>query len=50
LNGYGWVNKEQGIVRIPIERAMELIVEKGFPGAAPKTAAGKTAAGKKGGQ
>jgi hypothetical protein len=24
LNGYGWVDREHGIVHIPIERAMEL--------------------------
>lgn len=27
LNSYGWVSREEGIVRIPIERAMELAVE-----------------------
>ena len=26
LNGYGWVNQDEGVVRIPIERAMELTV------------------------
>lgn len=25
MNGYGWVDRQQGIVRIPIERAMELV-------------------------
>ncbi|HEY2989492.1 MAG TPA: hypothetical protein VGL11_17300 [Candidatus Binatia bacterium] len=28
LNGYAWVDKEKGIVRIPVERAMELLAEK----------------------
>ena len=28
LNTYGWINKTQGIVRIPIQEAMNLIVEK----------------------
>ena len=28
---YGWVNKEAGIVRIPISDAMKLILEKGMP-------------------
>ena len=28
LDSYGWVDKDKGIVRIPLERAMELIVEK----------------------
>jgi hypothetical protein len=28
LNSYGWVSKTQGIVRIPIQEAMNLIIEK----------------------
>jgi hypothetical protein len=28
LRTYGWVNREKGVVRIPIERAMELLVER----------------------
>ena len=28
LNGYGWIDKTQGVVRIPIQEAMNLIVEK----------------------
>jgi hypothetical protein len=31
LNGYGWVNKEGGVARIPIEEAMRMVVEKGLP-------------------
>ena len=31
LRSYGWVNKEAEIVRIPITRAMELLVERGLP-------------------
>lgn len=31
LNTYGWVDKGAGIVHIPIERAMELSLERGFP-------------------
>jgi hypothetical protein len=27
LNSYGWVSRDQGRVRIPIDRAMELVVE-----------------------
>jgi hypothetical protein len=30
LMNYGWVNKEAGIARIPIGRAMELVVEGGL--------------------
>ena len=28
LSSYGWVNKESGIARIPVERAMTLIVKR----------------------
>ena len=28
LHGYGWVDRKAGVVRIPIERAMELLVER----------------------
>lgn len=28
---YGWIDKQNGVARIPIERAKELIVEKGLP-------------------
>src|SRR5262245_47970201 len=31
LNSYSWVDKNTGVVRIPIDRAMELIVERGLP-------------------
>jgi hypothetical protein len=31
LNSYGWVDEKAGIVRIPIDRAMELIVKRGLP-------------------
>lgn len=31
LNSYDWVNKEAGVVRIPINRAIELLAEKGLP-------------------
>jgi hypothetical protein len=31
LNSYGWVNKETGVAHIPIERAMDLIVQRGLP-------------------
>jgi hypothetical protein len=31
LETYGWVDKEGGIVRMPIERAMELVVERAMP-------------------
>jgi hypothetical protein len=28
LSSYGWVDKPAGVVRIPVERAMELLVER----------------------
>jgi protein SCO1/2 len=31
LDGYGWIDREAGVVRIPIERAMQLVVERGLP-------------------
>ena len=31
LNSYGWVNQTAGIVHVPIERAMELVLQKGLP-------------------
>jgi len=29
LNGYGWVDKEKKIVRVPIEEAMRIMAERG---------------------
>ena len=31
LEGYGWVSKEAGVARIPIEDAMKMVVERGVP-------------------
>ena len=31
LEGYEWIDRERGIVRIPIERAVELIAQRGLP-------------------
>jgi len=31
LHSYGWVDQKAGIVRIPIDRAMQLLVERGLP-------------------
>ena len=31
LRSYGWVDRNGGVVRIPIERAMELTLERGLP-------------------
>ncbi len=31
LNSYGWVDRPNGVVHIPIERAIDLLVERGLP-------------------
>jgi len=31
LNSYGWINRTAGIVRIPVARAMDLLLERGMP-------------------
>jgi hypothetical protein len=31
LNSYGWVDEKTGVAHIPIERAMELTVQRGLP-------------------
>ena len=31
LNSYGWISKEAGVVRVPIEKAMAVSLERGFP-------------------
>ena len=36
LNSYGWVDQQAGVVRIPIERAMQLLAQRGLPNA-PKS-------------
>lgn len=35
LNSYGWIDEEAGIVRIPIDRAIEVLAKKGLPARAP---------------
>lgn len=36
LNSYGWVDQNAGVARIPIDRAMELVAQRGLP-TAPQT-------------
>jgi hypothetical protein len=31
LNSYGWVDKQGGVARIPIDRAKEVMLQRGFP-------------------
>ena len=43
LNTYGWVDKQNGVVRLPIDRAMQLLLERGLPlrsATQPQTQAG----------
>ncbi|MBI4508117.1 MAG: hypothetical protein HY698_00680 [Deltaproteobacteria bacterium] len=32
LESYGWVNREQGVISIPVARAMDLVLERGDGG------------------
>jgi len=45
LHSYGWIDKSNGVVRIPIERAMDLVAQRGLPTRGPGTqdASGVTA-------
>lgn len=31
LGSYAWIDKQKGVVRIPLERAMELVAREGLP-------------------
>lgn len=31
VKSYGWVDRKAGVVRIPVERAIDLLVERGLP-------------------
>ena len=44
LNSYGWVDKQHKVARIPIKRAVELIVQRGLParGSGTQDSSGKT--------
>jgi hypothetical protein len=48
LHQYAWLDPDKGIVRIPVDRAMDLVLQKGLltaaaqPGTPPPAAAGKT--------
>jgi hypothetical protein len=47
LNSYGWVDTGKGVVRIPIQRAMELVAQRGLPSRpvpGPQTAAASVSA------
>jgi hypothetical protein len=41
VNSYGWIDQKAGVARIPIDRAMDIIAQKGLPRvAAPPPTAG----------
>jgi len=44
LYSYGWVDQKTGTVRIPIERAMDLLVQRGLPMRSQNMASGAPAA------
>jgi hypothetical protein len=41
IGGYGWVDRSQGVVRIPVDKAMDLLSQRGLPvrATAPPSAA-----------
>lgn len=39
LHHYRWIDKEQGVVQIPVERAMDLVAKDGLPAPQPSTSA-----------
>lgn len=38
LSTYGWVDEQAGVVRVPIERAIELTLQRGLPATKPTSA------------
>lgn len=42
LTTFGWVDKQANVARIPVERAMELLVERGLPKPPDEPASGRT--------
>lgn len=41
LKSYGWVDRAAGVVRIPVDQAMQLLAERGLPAAGGKSQAAK---------
>ena len=35
VHGYGWVDQGKGIARVPVERAIEEMAERGLPTSSP---------------
>jgi len=40
LNSYGWIDRKAGVVRIPVQRAIELLAQRGLPARQPQPAGG----------
>jgi hypothetical protein len=40
LHSYGWVDREAGIVRLPIDRAIQMLAERGLPAKSEQSAGG----------
>jgi hypothetical protein len=40
LNSYGWIDRQNGVIRIPIEQAKSLIIQRGLPTAPPNAMQG----------
>jgi hypothetical protein len=43
LESYSWENREEGTVRVPIERAMEMLLKQGLPVAPSASSTGTSA-------
>jgi hypothetical protein len=41
LSSYAWVEKDKGVVRIPIDRAMDILAQRGLPHGKPEPPAKK---------
>ena len=35
LRGYGWIDRKKGIVSVPVDRAMDLVAQRGLPPVSP---------------
>src|SRR5713226_8902374 len=47
LESYSWENRDDGTVRVPIERAMEMLLQKGLPVAPSASSSGTSAEAEK---
>jgi len=47
LTTYGWINKDAGIARIPIDEAMKRLLERGVPSKGPSASPVETTSAKK---